>query len=290
MKLGDKVHFVLRGVFFRHFRQVISAENTYIHTHVYNTVMLYYIHCISVQFSLVTQSCLTLCDPWTSARLASLSITNSQSLLKLMSTESVMPSNHFILKSVILHYSSKASIFQFSTFFIVQLSHPIYDYWKKHSLYVYNIYYFIQYHIIYICVCVCVCVCVCIHIYIGVCVYIYICTPKRYSFHYRDWNAKVGSQETPGVIGKFGLGVQNQAGQRVIEFCQENALVIANTLFQQHNTILYTWTSPDGQHRNQTDYIFAAKDGEALYSQQKQDQELTVAQIMNSLLANSDLN
>ena len=63
-----------------------------------------------------------------------------------------------------------------------------------------------------------------------------------------DWNAKVGSQETPGRTGKFGLGVQNEARQRLIEFCQENALVIANTLFQQHKRKLYTWTSPDGQH------------------------------------------
>ena len=104
-----------------------------------------------------------------------------------------------------------------------------------------------------------------------------------------DWNAKVGRQETPGVTGKFGLGIWNEAGQRLIEFCQENALVVANTLFQQHKRRLYTWISPDGQHRNQTDYIFfAAKDGEGLYSQQKQDWELTVAQIMNSLLPNSD--
>ena len=66
-----------------------------------------------------------------------------------------------------------------------------------------------------------------------------------------DWNAKVGSQETPGVTGKFGLGVQNETGQRLIEFCQENTLVIANTLFQQHKRRLYTWTSPDGQHQNQ---------------------------------------
>ena len=105
-----------------------------------------------------------------------------------------------------------------------------------------------------------------------------------------DWNAKVGSQGTPGVTGKFGLGIRNEAGQKLIEFCQENALVIANTLFQQHKRILYTWTSPDGQHLNQIHYIFAAKDGEALYSQQKQDWELTVTQIMNSLLPNSDLN
>ena len=82
----------------------------------------------------------------------------------------------------------------------------------------------------------------------------------------------------------------NEAGQRLIEFCQENALVIANTLFQQHKRRLYTWMPSDGQHRNQIDYIFTAKDGEALYSQQKQDQELIVAQIMNSLLPNSDLN
>ena len=76
----------------------------------------------------------------------------------------------------------------------------------------------------------------------------------------------------------------------LIEFSQENALVIANTLFQQHKRRLYTRISPDGQHENQIDYFFAAKDGEALYNQQKQDQELTVAQIMNSLLPNSDLN
>ena len=102
----------------------------------------------------------------------------------------------------------------------------------------------------------------------------------------QDWNSKVGSQETPGITGKFGLGIRNEAGQRLIEFCKENALVIANTLFQQHKRRLYTWTSPDGQHRNLI-MFFADKDGEALYSQQKQDQELTVAQTMNSLLPNS---
>ena len=74
-------------------------------------------------------------------------------------------------------------------------------------------------------------------------------TPKTgILFIIGDWNAKVGSQEIPGVTGKFCLGVQNEAGQRLIEFCQENALVIANTLFQQHKRRLYTWTSPDGQH------------------------------------------
>ena len=67
-----------------------------------------------------------------------------------------------------------------------------------------------------------------------------------------DWNAKVGSQETLGVTGKFGLGMRNEAGQRLIEFCRENALVIANTLFQQQKRRLYTWTSPDGQIRKPT--------------------------------------
>ena len=68
-----------------------------------------------------------------------------------------------------------------------------------------------------------------------------------------DWNTKVGSQETPGVTGKFSFGMWNEAGQRLIEFCQEHALVIANTLFQQHKRRLYTWTSADGRHKNQID-------------------------------------
>ena len=72
--------------------------------------------------------------------------------------------------------------------------------------------------------------------------------PKDILFITGDWNAKVGSQETPGVTGKFGPGVQNEAGQRLIEFCKENALIIPNTLFQQHKRRLYTWTSPGGQH------------------------------------------
>ena len=84
-------------------------------------------------------------------------------------------------------------------------------------------------------------------------------TQKRCPFPHRDWNAKVGSQEIPGVTGKFGLGVQNEAGQRLTEFCQENALVIPNALFQQHKKRLYTWISSDGQHRNQTDYILCSQ-------------------------------
>ena len=70
-----------------------------------------------------------------------------------------------------------------------------------------------------------------------------------------DWTTKVGSQEIPGVTGKFGLGVKNEAGQRLTEFCQENALVIANTLFQQHKRQLYTWRSPDSQYQDQINYI-----------------------------------
>ena len=74
-------------------------------------------------------------------------------------------------------------------------------------------------------------------------------TPKKDAlFIIGDWNAKVGSQEIPGVTGKFGLGIQNESGQRLTEFCQENALVIEITLFQQHTRGLYTWTLSDGQY------------------------------------------
>ena len=96
--------------------------------------------------------------------------------------------------------------------------------------------------------------------------------PKAVLCTIGDWNAKVGSQETPGITGKFGLGVQNKAGQRLTEFCQENkagqrliefcqekALVIVNTLFQEHKRRLYTWTSPDGRHQNQIDYILCSQ-------------------------------
>ena len=117
-----------------------------------------------------------------------------------------------------------------------------------------------------------------------------VCLKKDVLFIIGDWNAKVGNRETPGVTGKFGLGVQNEAGQRLIKFCQENTLVIANILFQNTRE-----DSTHGHHQMVNTEIrliifFAAKDGEALYSQQKQDWELTVAQIMNSLLPNSDLN
>ena len=84
-------------------------------------------------------------------------------------------------------------------------------------------------------------------------------TPQNVLFLIGDWNAKVGSQQIPGVTGKFGLRVQNEAGQRLIEFCQENALVIANNLFQQHMRRLYTWISPDGQYQNQIDHILCSQ-------------------------------
>ena len=97
-------------------------------------------------------------------------------------------------------------------------------------------------------------------------------------------------KEAPGVTGKFDLGVENETGQRLTEIYQENALVMADTLFQQHKRRLYTWTSPDGPYEIRLVIFFVAGDGEALYSQQNQDWELTVAQIMNSFLSNSDLN
>ena len=85
-------------------------------------------------------------------------------------------------------------------------------------------------------------------------------TPKKVIlFILGDWNANVGSQETSGVAGKFGLGVQNEAGQRLIEFCEENTLVIGNTFFQQHKRRLYTWIPPDGWNQNKTDYILRSQ-------------------------------
>ena len=83
--------------------------------------------------------------------------------------------------------------------------------------------------------------------------------PKDVLFIIGDWNAKVGSQGIPGVTGKFGLGVHNEAGQRLIEFCQKNALFIANTLLQQQKRWLCTWASPHGQHLNQIDYILCSQ-------------------------------
>ena len=116
-------------------------------------------------------------------------------------------------------------------------------------------------------------------------------TPKKdVLFIIGDWNAIVGSQETPGVTGKFGLGIWNEAGQRLIEFCQENALVIANTLFQQHKRRLYTWTSPYGQHQNQIDYIPCSQRWRSSIQSAKTNWEPNMAQIMSCLLQNSDLN
>jgi len=82
---------------------------------------------------------------------------------------------------------------------------------------------------------------------------------KDVLFIIEDWNAKIGIQETPDITGKFGLGIRNEAGQRLTEFCQENTLVIANTLFLKYKRRLYIWTSPDGQHRNQIDYILCSQ-------------------------------
>ena len=105
-----------------------------------------------------------------------------------------------------------------------------------------------------------------------------------------DWNAKVGSQETPGVTGRFGLGMRNEAGQRLIEFCRENALVIANTLFQQHKRRLYTWTSPDGQHQNQIDYIICSQRWRNYIQSAKTRRGADCGSDHELLLPNSDLN
>ena len=107
--------------------------------------------------------------------------------------------------------------------------------------------------------------------------------PKDVLLIIGDWNAN-------GVTGKFGLGVQNEAGERLIEFCQENALIIANTLFQQHKRRLHTGTSPDGQNRNQIDYILCSRRWKNSIQSAKTRWELIVAKIMNSLLPSSDLN
>ena len=100
-------------------------------------------------------------------------------------------------------------------------------------------------------------------------------TQKRCPFHYRGLEYKLGSQEIPGATGKFGLGVQNEAGQRLTEFCQENEMVIANKVFQQHQRRLYTWTSPNGQYQSHIDYILCNQNRETLYSHKQQDWELT---------------
>ena len=114
-------------------------------------------------------------------------------------------------------------------------------------------------------------------------------TKKGVLFIIGDWNEKVRSQEIHGITGKFGLGVQNKAGQRLTEFWQQNTLVTANTLFQQETTLHMDVTQMVNT-KIRLIIFFATKGGEALYSQQKQDGELTVAQIMSSLLPNSDLN
>ena len=105
-----------------------------------------------------------------------------------------------------------------------------------------------------------------------------------------DWNAKVGSQEIPAVTGKFGLGVQNEAGQRLTEFCQENSLFIANTLFQQHKKRLYTWTSPDGQYQNQIDSILCSQRWRNAIQSAKTRLGADCGSDHELLIANSDLN
>ena len=106
---------------------------------------------------------------------------------------------------------------------------------------------------------------------------------KGVLFIIRDWNAKVGSQEIPRIIGKFGFVVQNEAKQRLTEYWQENTLVTASIFFQQPKSWLYLWKSLDSQTKIRLIMFFTAKDGEGLYSQQEQYLELTVAQNMSSI-------
>ena len=116
-------------------------------------------------------------------------------------------------------------------------------------------------------------------------------TPKRdVLFIIGDWNAKVESQEIPGVIGKFGFGVWNEAGKRLIVFCQENALVITNTLFQQHKRKLYTWISPDGQQQNQIDYTLCSQRLRSSIQSAKTRLGAGCGSYHEPLLQNSDLN
>ena len=113
-------------------------------------------------------------------------------------------------------------------------------------------------------------------------------TKKDILFIIGDWNAKAGNQDIPRGPGKFGFGLLNEAGQRLTEYYQENALVIANTLFQQHNRWLYIWTSPDGQYRNQIDYIFCSQKWRSSIQPVK-TRLGAVTQIMDSLLSHLDL-
>ena len=118
-----------------------------------------------------------------------------------------------------------------------------------------------------------------------------VLTPQKgVLFIIGDWNAKVGSQEISGITGKFGLRVQNEVGQRLTKFCQENTLVMASTLFQQHKRRVYIWTSPAGQYQNQIDYILCSQRWRSSILSTKTRPGADCAQITNSLLPNSVLN
>ena len=113
---------------------------------------------------------------------------------------------------------------------------------------------------------------------------------KRCPFQQGEWNSKVESKEITGVTDKFGLGVQNEAGHRLTEFCQGNALILANTLYQQHKRWLYTWTSPDGQYQNQIDYILCSQRWRSSIQSAKTRPESDCGSDMKALLQNSDIN
>ena len=115
-------------------------------------------------------------------------------------------------------------------------------------------------------------------------------TPKRCTFHYRGLECKSRKSRITWSNRKIWLGVQNEAGKRLMEFCQENTLVIANTLFQQYKRRLYTWTSPDGQHLNQIDYILCSQRWRSSIQSANTRPGADCGSDMNSLLPNSDLN
>ena len=154
------------------------------------------------------------------------------------------------LKSLLQHHSSKASVLWCSAFFTVLISHPYVTTGKTIALTRWTFFGKIMSLLFNILS----------RLIITFLQDLLELTPQKdVLFIIGDWNAKVRSQETPGVTGKFGLGTWNEAGQRLIESCQENVLVTTNTLFQQHKRRLYTWTSTDGQHWIQTDYILCSQ-------------------------------
>ena len=202
-------------------------------------------NCIKPDFLVVVQllsQAWFFVTPWTTACQTSLSLTISQYLLKVMSSESIMPSNYLILCHHLLPMSSFFPSIRVFSNESVLIRWPVY--WSfSFSISPSNEYPGLSSFRIYL------------FDLLEVQRILKSLLQKKMYFSSQGTRIKVGSQEIPGVTGKFGPGVQNETGERLTEFCQENAQVIADTLFQQHKRQLYTWTSPNGQYRNQIDYI-----------------------------------